>query len=192
MNSPITDTETWELPLITVQDDVLPQIVQEAFTDIYQEWFAQEPMLINHDLPILVRALRRVENWRVFLLLTPWMLARVFIPVLEPSETLPIPVPKGWKPSERVGKPYTVIGPGVEIAINEASEKAHINYHTRIGHYFVQPLIQSMESFSSPEQVFEAWNNVLRVRNENIRKLNRRCRWQEDVSRREFFRRAAS
>jgi hypothetical protein len=142
-------------------------------------------MLVNHDLPILVRALRRVESWRVFLLLTPWMLARVFMPLEMP----PVVIPAGWRATERADEPYAVIGPGMQMMVRETTEKAHINYYPRIGHYLLQPLIQSMESFASPTEVFEAWNDVIRIRTENIRKLNRSCHWQEDISRREFFHR---
>uniref|UniRef100_A0A450RX67 [NiFe] hydrogenase assembly chaperone, HybE family n=1 Tax=Candidatus Kentrum sp. DK TaxID=2126562 RepID=A0A450RX67_9GAMM len=177
---------TWETPLAALEDTAFVRAVEEAFADIYRTWFSREIELVNHQLPILVRALRRVEPWRVFLLVTPWMLARVFIPYKTPS----IAIPEDWRGNARADKPYTVIGPVVTMVVKETTEKAHINYHPGIGHYLVQPLIQSMETFASPGEVYEAWNNVIRVRNENIRKLNRRCNWQEDVSRREFFRKA--
>nr|VFJ87267.1 MAG: Protein of unknown function (DUF3457) [Candidatus Kentron sp. H]VFJ88903.1 MAG: Protein of unknown function (DUF3457) [Candidatus Kentron sp. H]VFJ95144.1 MAG: Protein of unknown function (DUF3457) [Candidatus Kentron sp. H] len=176
-------THTWELPLATLEDTAFVEAIKETFTDIYREWFSQEIMVVNHDLPILVRALRRVECWRVFLLLTPWMLARIFAP----SQAPPIPIPEAWRGPARADKPYTVIGPAIGMVVRETAEKAHINYHPRIGHYLVQPLIQSMESFTSPDEAFEAWNTVIRTRTENIRELNRRCRWQEDISRRELF-----
>jgi len=185
-NNVRSTNNTWETPLAALEDTAFVQVVDEVFSAIYQAWFSQEIDLVNHKLPILVRALRRVEPWRVFLLVTPWMLARIFIPYKAPS----IAIPADWRGSARADKPYTVIGPGVTILIKETSEKAHINYYPGIGHYLVQPLIQSMEGFASPDEVYEAWNNVIRVRDENIRKLDRRCNWQEDVSRREFFRRA--
>ncbi|VFM96294.1 MAG: Protein of unknown function (DUF3457) [Candidatus Kentron sp. G] len=182
----MADTNPWELPLATLEDAAFVEVIEETFTDIYRTWFSQEIMSINHDLPILLHALRRVEPWRVFLLLTPWMLARMFVPIQAP----PLVIPVGWRAVERVNEPYTVIGPGIRIVIRETTEKAHVNYHPRIGHHLVQPLIQSMEPFRSPNEVFRAWNEVIRIRTENIRKLNHRCRWQEDVSRREFFHRA--
>ncbi|MBT8421074.1 MAG: [NiFe]-hydrogenase assembly chaperone HybE [Gammaproteobacteria bacterium] len=179
------NTQTWEIPLATLEDTAFVAAIEAAFADIYRTWFTQEDMMVNHDLPILVRALRRVEPWRVFLLLTPWMLARVYMPVQAP----PVAIPAGWRATEQSNKPYTVIGPGIQVQVKKTTEKAHVNYHPAIGHYLVQPLIQSMEDFTSPNDAYEAWNNVIRIRTENIKKLNRRCHWQEDISRREFFHR---
>ena len=178
----------WEIPIAACSDAEFSKAVEAAFSAIYRRWFSEELTAVNHNLPISVRALRCVDPWRVFLLLTPWMLARVFAPVRDPG----IALPEGWRAGERSGAAYTVIGPAVAISILGTTERAHINHDHRLGHHLVQPLVQSMVRFESPNAVYAAWNQVIETRNENIRKRKMRCRWQQDVSRREFFGRLAS
>ena len=178
----------WEIPLAAVEDAAFSGRVESVFTAIYGRWFADELMLVNHALPIQVRALRRIDIWRVFLLLTPWMLTRVLAPVRQPT----IALPRGWRGAERRDAPYTVIGPSVSIPILGTSDRAHVNYDPRLGHHLLQPLVQSMERFESAHAVYAAWNQVIQTRDDNIRKLNKECLWQQDVSRREFFSRLAS
>jgi len=173
----------WQTPLASLDDAALAICVEGAFAAIYERWFRAELMLVNHALPIRVRAMRRVDIWHVFLLLTPWMLARVFVPTRQPG----INLPAGWSVAARRDAPYAVIGPTVQIAIFGSSDRAHINYDSRLGHHLVQPLVQSMERFESANAVYMAWNQVIETRDENIRKRNKECLWQQDVSRREFF-----
>ena len=44
-----------------------------------------------------------------------------------------------------------------------------------------------MGGYKSPQEVFDAWDHVIKTRDENIEKLRRDCPWQKEVSRREFF-----
>lgn len=177
----------WEMPLAAVDDAAFSGQVKSVFSEIYVRWFSEELMLVNHALPIQVRAIRRIDSWRVFLLLTPWMLTRVLAPVRQPA----VPLPQGWSRAERRDAPYAVIGPPVSIPILGTTDRAHINYDPRLGHHLLQPLVQSMERFASANAVYAAWNQVIQTRDENIRKFNKECLWQQDVSRREFFSRLA-
>lgn len=178
-----TSSPTWSLPLAEADEDTFIETVEAVFTEIYNDTFAKEPLLVNHALPIQVRALRSIDPWRVGLLLTPWMLARLFSP-LQPR---PMLLPAGWSATERAEAPYAVIGPLISFSLLEESQKAHLNYHPRLGHYLVQPLVQAMEGYDSATAVYQAWDRVIERRRENMRRLNKRSAWHEELSRRELF-----
>lgn len=173
----------WQVaPPALSDDEALERAIIEIHEGIYRKHFLDE-LLVNHQLPIEVRALRRVEGWRLLLLLTPWMLVRIYLPDEDPG----IPVPEGWGARERVDAPDVVIGPPVSFELLGTTQKGHLNYHPRLGHYLMLPLIQSMDQLDSPQAVYSAWNEVIKTRDENVKKLKRRCDWQDEVSRREFF-----
>lgn len=173
----------WALTLAEQSDEAFVVILQEVWTNVYHEHFADELLVVNHDLPIEIRALRHTDPWRIALLLTPWMLSRLFSPLREPG----IALPAGWHENERLNAPYTVIGPLIDFTVLEQPQKAHLNYHRRLGHYLLQPLVQSMQRYNSADAVFAAWGNVIRARDEHIRARKLHAPWQQEVSRREFF-----
>lgn len=172
----------WQLIDSKKNDEEVINTVINVFTELYQTYFINE-MLVNHNLPIEIRAFRHTDVWRIFLLLTPWTLARLFLPERDPG----IALPDGWQAEQRIKAPVTVIGPAIPLAILGGRERAHLNYHPTLGHYFIQPLIQSMAPFNTPDDAFQAWNEVITTRNRVIEEQQRRCEWQQEVSRREFF-----
>ena len=172
----------WQLLDSTHPDEKVINLVIQVFTELYQTYFINE-LLVNHNLPIEIRAFRHTDVWRIFLLLTPWTLARLFLPERDPKIALPI----GWQAKERSSAAVTVIGPAIPLAILGGKEMAHLNYNPKLGHYLIQPLIQSMEQFNEPDDAFNAWNEVIKTRNQVIEEQNRHCEWQQEVSRREFF-----
>jgi hypothetical protein len=169
-------------PEILHQDEMLNNLVTSVFGDIYERSFADDP-LINHRLPIEIRALRDVDDWRVFLLLTPWMLSRVYVR----SDEASINVPPAWQVENRINEPYLVVGPQVGFCLLEHEQLAHLNFHPELGHYLVQPLILRMDQYSSAGEVYRDWNTVIETRDENMKKRQAECRCQEEISRREFF-----
>ncbi len=169
-------------PEILQQDEMLNNLVTSVFGDIYERSFADDP-LINHRLPIEIRALRDVDDWRVFLLLTPWMLSRVYVR----SDEASINVPPAWQVENRINEPYLVVGPQVGFCLLEHEQLAHLNFHPELGHYLVQPLILRMDQYSSAGEVYRDWNTVIETRDENMKKRQAECRCQEEISRREFF-----
>ncbi len=169
-------------PQILHQDEMLNTLVTSVFSDIYARSFADDP-LINHRLSIEIRALRDIDDWRVFLLLTPWMLSRIYLR----SEEASINVPPAWQVENRINEPYLVVGPQVGFCLLEHEQLAHLNYHPELGHYLVQPLILRMEQYNSAGEVYRDWNTVIETRNENMKKRQAECRCQEEISRREFF-----
>ena len=65
------------------EDAALSAAVLGVHQVILHEQLQGDPFLNLH-LGIQQRALRRVEDWRVLLLLTPWMLARLLFPDRSP------------------------------------------------------------------------------------------------------------
>ena len=49
-----------------------------------------------------------------------------------------------------------------------------------------------LEPYRDAAAVFEAWNRVIRTRDENMEKAGRDCPLQKEISRRELFRRVTS
>jgi len=173
---------SWTLAVLPRDDSALAAQVTAVFDDIYRRLFAAEEFA-NHALPVEVRALRRVEGWRVMLLLTPWMLARLYLP-----ENLPdLPLPAGWKAEERAGAPYTVIGPLFHFHLLGEARRAHLNYHPDLGHHLLLPLAQAMNHYPSADAVFAGWNEVIATRDRVMAEGKRDCPWQKELSRREFF-----
>jgi len=172
----------WQLLSSTNNDEEVVNRVMEVFTELYRTYFLDE-LLVNHNLPIEIRAFRHTDIWTIFLLLTPWTLARVFLPKCAPK----LELPSGWRAEERATATLTVIGPAMPLDILGGREQAHLNYHSKLGHYLIQPLIQSMEQFNTQDEAFNAWNEVIKTRNRVIEEQNRRCDWHQEVSRREFF-----
>lgn len=177
----------WKLGALPKSDDpAVIAAVGDAFGEIYRNHFSGE-LLVNHDLPVEVRAFRRSDGWCVFLLLTPWMMARVFLPERDPG----LLVPAGWSAAERAAAPFLVIGPLLDFTILGGAQKAHLNYLPELGHFLLQPLVQSMERFESADAVFAAWGDVIKTRDRVMEEQKRECGWQKEVSRREFFARLA-
>ena len=173
----------WKLGIPSREDDsVVTTRVCECFGEIYRRYFSSE-WLVNHELPIETRAFRHSEGWSVFLLLTPWMMARVFLPERDPG----LQIPSGWSASERAIAPFQVIGPLLEFTILGQEQKAHLNYLSELGHFLLQPLVQSLEKYNSADEVFAAWNEVIKTRDRVMAEQERECGWQKEVSRREFF-----
>lgn len=172
----------WHLAGLPPHDAALAARVTAAFGDIYRRHFASEDFA-NHALPVEVRALRRVEGWRVMLLLTPWMLARLYLP-----ETVPdLSVPPGWSAAERAGAPYAVIGPLCRFPLLGEAHRAHLNHHPELGHYLVLPLALSMAKYPSADAVFAGWNEVIATRERVMAEGKGDCPWQKEMSRREFL-----
>ena len=168
-----------------IERETLCQMVITMHRTLYEQHFRGE-LGGNDRLPIQIRAYRTIDHWHVCLILTPWMLARLYIPFEDPD----LPIPQEWSATQRIGKPYVVIGPPVEFNLLDGVQQASLNYDAVLGHYLLQPLVQSMDAYASADEVFQAWDRVIKIRDENIRKAQKDCPWQRDVSRREFFARA--
>lgn len=178
----MTNDQWQSVPHELKDDDALLAAVVEEHLQIYHKYF-QDDLEINHQLPIITHAFRRLDQWRVFLLLTPWMLTRVFVPDHPPGIELPVQ----WRAEARQGCAYTVIGPTFNLNLLTGKQKAHLNYSSNIGHYLLHPLILSMNSFQTPNEVFRAWNKVIEARNENLEKMQQQNQQHKEISRREFF-----
>jgi hypothetical protein len=176
---------TWQCsPRELASDDALGQAVLDVHRVILDEQLAGDPML-NMALPVELRALRRVDEWRVLLLLTPWMLGRLLFPDRPPA----LEIPAGWSADERRDAGYLILGPNVGFDLLGQHQKAHLGYHRDLGHFLLQPICLDMKPYPSADAVFEAWSHVIRIRDENMEKAKRDCPLQKEISRRELFRR---
>jgi hypothetical protein len=178
----MTNDQWQPVPGKLKDDDALLAAFVQEHLQIYDRCFRDE-LEINHQLPVMTHAFRRLGGWRVFLLLTPWMLSRIFVPDDIPD----IELPANWRATARQGSAYTVIGPTFKLDLLTGKQKAHLNYSSNTGHYLLHPLILSMSGFQTPNEVFRAWNRVIETRNENLEKMQLQNRQQQEISRREFF-----
>ncbi|NCS64607.1 MAG: hypothetical protein AUJ86_05200 [Hydrogenophilaceae bacterium CG1_02_62_390] len=173
----------WQLGSFAGLDDrALAEAVVARFQAIRDDNFTDNPD-INPTLGIEVRALRRLDGWRIFLILTPWMLARIFLAERDPGMT----IAREWQAAARTDAPYVVIGPALKLTLVGGDQLAHLNYDRSLGHYLVQPLVQTMDKFTSADAVFQAWNEVIATRQRVMEEQQRDCPWQRELSRREFF-----
>jgi hypothetical protein len=170
------------LPPERADDAAFIETLLELHALLFDDHFAGDPEA-NESLGIEVRAFRRLEGWRVALVLTPWMLARLLIPDRDPK----IPLPPEWCAEAREEATYQALGPQVGFSLLGQDQQAHLNYHAWLGHYLIQPIALNMGAYESPEAVFEAWSNVIRTRDENMARHRKDCPWQQEISRRELF-----
>ena len=171
-----------EYPPELAEDERFLATVRQLHEEIDRLYFADDPMA-NRRLGVRIRAFRRLEDWRLLLVLTPWMLSRLLVPDCVP----PIRIPADWRADARRNSPYQLLGPRVTVDILGQSQQLHLNYHSALGHYLLQPIALNMEAYDSPEAVFDAWDQVIRTRDENMEKHRKDCPWQKEVSRRELF-----
>jgi hypothetical protein len=171
-------------PQDLADDEALAAAVVEIHRGILTGQLAEDPV-VNRNLEIQQRALRHIDGWRVLLLLTPWMLSRLLFPDRPP----PLEVPEGWSADERRKADYLILGPRLRFELLGQPQQAHLNFHARLGHYLLQPICLDMAPYVSAEAVFEQWNQVIRTRDDNMDKAKRDCPLQQEVSRRELFRR---
>ncbi len=173
----------WRLSPPGLTDDAaFVDAVCNLHRDAYERFFACDPAA-NHDLGVQVRAFRRVDVWRVLLVLTPWMLSRLMVPDHDPG----LRIPEQWDAESRMDADYLVLGPQLKFAILGQAQQAHLNYAASLGHYLLQPIALNMTSYDSADAVFKAWNQVIRTRDENMEKHRKDCAWQKEISRRELF-----
>ena len=169
-------------PAELADDERFMDAVRTLHEVIDRRFFAHD-LLANRRLKVQTRAFRRIQDWRMLLILTPWMLSRLLVPDRAPA----IPIPPEWREEAQRDAAYQVLGPGVTLEILGQRQKTHLNYHPLLGHYLLQPIALNMESYATPEAVFDAWNQVIRSRDENMEKHGKDCPWQKEVSRRELF-----
>ena len=172
----------WPPPL--EDDERLLETVQAVHRNIYADNFAHDPAA-NHGLPLQYRVFRRLQEWRILLMLTPWMLARLMFPDRPPG----LRIPADWRAEARPDSDYRLLGPRLELELLGQAQQTHLNYHPALGHYLLQPIVLNMQPYADTEAVFAAWGEVIRTRDENMEKRQMDCPWQKELSRRELFNR---
>ena len=173
------------LPAALHEDAALIAEVLAIHRELRVTLCAREMTICNQEWDIEARALRRIEEWRVLLLLTPWMLARLLIPDGPPLGLQP---PADCPAACQANADGTILGPACSFTLLGQPQRAHLNYDPRLGHYLLQPLCLEMSAYRNAEEVFAAWNEVIRIRDANLEQARRDCPLQREISRREFFR----
>ena len=178
----MTDSHWHLCPPELDDDDRFLEAVAGVHEELYQKYFLDDPMT-NAGIGFQLRAFRRIENWRLVLVLAPWMLARLIVPSRDPG----LEIPQAWWEENRGGADYVLLGPKLAFDLLGTRQSAHLNFHRTLGHYLLQPIVLSMAEYRSPEEVFQAWSHVIQTRDHNMEKFRKDCVWQKEVSRREFF-----
>ncbi|PVV27259.1 MAG: DUF3457 domain-containing protein, partial [gamma proteobacterium symbiont of Ctena orbiculata] len=80
-----------------------------------------------------------------------------------------------------------VLGPSLRLGWSGNYMQSHLNFHSRLGHYLLQPILMNMQNYDSPKQAFKAWNGAINTRDKSMQRIRRDCPWQEEVSRLEFL-----
>jgi hypothetical protein len=176
----------WQLLEAASLEDVREQVLA-VFRDIQAQYF-QDGFGINPALPVELRGWQERDGWYEGLLLTPWMLAHLYVPRVAPPE----PLPQGWDADSRHGADYLVIGPAIDVDIGEERPSVHLNYDPALGHYCLQPLVQSLAKYPDAEAVYAAWETVLASRARTRQQMldeqeQQRQQQQQPLSRREFM-----
>jgi hypothetical protein len=179
----MADTGWQSLPAHLQSDMRFQLALLVAHRQIYDRHFAQEPMS-NPALGFHLHGYRRSDIWRIVLILTPWMFSRLLFAETPPA----IEIPEGWRADQRKDADYVLLGPMIDPQPQTGEIKSHLNYHTTLGHYLLQPIALNMQQYASAEQVFEAWNRVILSRDENLKRMEQECAWQREITRRELFR----
>ncbi|MBF0160539.1 MAG: [NiFe]-hydrogenase assembly chaperone HybE [Magnetococcales bacterium] len=176
------EASPWQL--CPLDDQALLASSVEIYASLYQQllqrgdWDNQLIPSYNPVIPIVTHSFRHREGWRIFLLLTPWMLTRLLLPMRDPGLSLP---------NQQQKDTLMLLGPLLEVDLLGQRQKAHLQYHPLLGHYLIQPLIQSLHKYSDADAVLSAWSTIVDTRDTLIRQHDRHCKWQQDVSRREMF-----
>lgn len=141
---------------------------------------------VNPAVDYAWRGLVSVDGWDSAYVLTPWMLARIYLPLKPPSTALP----QEWSAAARAGQPFQSIGPALDVVVGEEMPSLHVQWLPGYGHFLLQPLVQNLPRYPDADAVWAAWDGVLaardRYRQERLAEMQR-----EDaaVSRRDFLRR---
>ncbi|MBF0417181.1 MAG: [NiFe]-hydrogenase assembly chaperone HybE [Magnetococcales bacterium] len=170
----------------TMADEALMGAVEAEYRQVYAR-HVTEAWAANESLPITTRYYRDDPPWKIFLLLTPWMLARLFFAGDEPvgfAPRLPLPV-DGGSPDE--GAQLFQLGPVVSFALHGQPQKGHMQWSAGLGHFLLQPLILNMAPYVGAESAFAAWSDTVARRDALLSTMKRNCGWQKEVSRRELF-----
>ena len=152
----MAETQWQLLPAEWRQDKTFQEALLAVHREIYRQFFSDDP-LVNGKLGFHLHAYRRTSRWRAVLILTPWMMSRLLFPEQDPH----IVIPEGWSGEDRGDTDYQVLGPSLRLGWSGNYMQAHLNYHTRLGHYLLQPIALNMQGYSSPKELFEVWRTMI-------------------------------
>jgi hypothetical protein len=155
----------WQLlPAEWHEDRVFQEGLLQVHHDIYHQFYDNDP-LVNDGLGFHLHGYRRSDNWRITLILTPWMMSRLLFPEHDPH----IVIPEGWSGEDRGDSEYQVMGPTLRLGWCGHAMLAHLNYNTQLGHYLLQPFTLKMRPYRSASEVFRIWNTLFNTRTTSMK-----------------------
>ncbi|MBF0262602.1 MAG: [NiFe]-hydrogenase assembly chaperone HybE [Magnetococcales bacterium] len=172
----------------TLADEALMAETAEQYRGILARHVTAE-WCANEALPIATRFYRDDPPWRIFLLLTPWMLARLFF-ARECPDGLALPQSGKTVAEWTEEAELYQLGPVFSFVMHGQTQKAHLQSSAVLGHFLLQPLILNMEPYTCADGAFAAWSDTVVRRDALMASMKRHCGWQKEVSRRELFGRA--
>ncbi|WP_040724877.1 [NiFe]-hydrogenase assembly chaperone HybE [Thiomicrorhabdus sp. Kp2] len=143
-------------------------LIVDVFKNTYHKNFEEEWLGVNHNLQVELRGFKFVDGWVTGFLLTPWMLCTIYIPVLQQPN---LEIETEWLAERRQNQDYVVIGSLKTFDIGGSSQKGNLNYHPKLGHYLLQPLVQIMDKYADNESAFGAWSQVIAFRKAHYEKI---------------------
>jgi hypothetical protein len=174
---------TWQLLPMELKDDTtFTQVLVDVHREIYKDFFYDDP-LSSESLGFHLHAYRRTSGWRVAVILTPWMMSRLLFPEQDPH----IVIPQGWSGEERCGTDYQALGPSLRLGWSGHYMQAHLNFHARLGHYLLQPILMNMKNYRTADQALEAWRDAIGTKGKKMMGMLQNCPWQEAFSDRAFL-----
>ncbi|MDR3390375.1 MAG: hypothetical protein P4L77_01455 [Sulfuriferula sp.] len=169
----------WEiLPADTAES--LSSRITDAFQRRHDQCF-HHSQAAHPGLSIELRELQQYPGWWLGHLLTPVALYRICLPTSLPDAALPA----DWTAVEQQSTPCSGLGPLLPLRIPKLIGQAHLQYLPELGHFLLQPEVQSLLRYPDADAVFAAWGQVTSFRKMTRMKLEK----QQQCDRRAFLRR---
>jgi hypothetical protein len=162
-NRQMAETQWQLLPPECHQNRSFLDTLLAVHQEIYQKFLVDAP-LVNSRIGFHLYAYRRTSRWRTVLILTPWMMSRLLFPEQDPH----IRIPEGWSGEDRGDTEYQALGPTLRLGWSGNYMEAHLNYHTKLGHYLLQPITLDLRGYSTSSEVIQARNSLIRNLERNI------------------------
>ena len=178
----------WEIPVPGAAPEVRFQALLDALRRIGQTQLADADFVqpaIGYDC----RGLHTADEWDIGYVITPWMLAHVFLP-RRPPPPPSAALPAQWHAKARKDKPFQLLGPALDFVVGEEMPSLHIQWIAGFGHFMFQPLILKLSRYPDAEAVWKAQSDVLAARERAGReRLAQMKRQDAQIDRRAFLRR---
>ncbi len=178
----------WQIPLPKASLEARFDALLEALHRIGESQLANADFVqpsIGYDY----RGLHTADEWDIGYVLTPWMLAHIFLPRRPPAPPSAV-LPADWHANVRKNKLFQLLGPALDFVVGEEMPSLHVQWIADFGHFLFQPLILKLSRYSDAEAVWKAQSDVLEARERASRERLAEMKKQDaQLDRRAFLRR---